>query len=135
MKNIVDNPAVAFLTRWINKFIKFWSVHSLTILSISTILFYMIGCFAYSRFENWTIITCIYFITISCTTVGFGDYYPTSDFGRCFTIFYVFIGTIALFSTMFKMISESIEKTRKNFSAFADEHIDVCFPNLSYIYI
>jgi hypothetical protein len=35
--------------------------------------FYAIGCIFYMNNENWTLIDAIYFITVTITSVGYGD--------------------------------------------------------------
>ena len=46
---------------------------------LSVFLFYMAGVLFYHHNMGWNIIDCIYFITVSITTVGYGDYSPDND--------------------------------------------------------
>ena len=50
------------------------------------------GVIFYTRVEGFTAIECLYFISESVTTVGLGDFHPTNDASRLFTIVYVLIG-------------------------------------------
>lgn len=47
------------------------------------------GVFHYSEKEdNWTYFVALYFTYTSLTTIGYGDYFPTSNFGKVFFIFW-----------------------------------------------
>lgn len=59
---------------------------------IAVIIFYAIGIGYYQSVEKWNTTTCIYFISVSVTTVGYGHYVPTTDGARIFTCFYVVTG-------------------------------------------
>ena len=50
------------------------------------------GTIFYWTAEDWTLIQSLYFSVVTLTTVGYGDFTPTSDFSRIFTIIYIFIG-------------------------------------------
>jgi hypothetical protein len=55
-------------------------------------LFYVIGVEYYQRTENWNLVECLYFITVSIATIGYGQLHPTSDPSRLFTAFYNIVG-------------------------------------------
>jgi len=44
------------------------------------------------RSEGWTIIQALYFSVVTLTTVGYGDFTPTSAGTQIFTIIYIFTG-------------------------------------------
>ena len=50
------------------------------------------GTLFYWRFEDWTIIEALYFCVVALTTVGFGDFTPTSAGTQIFTIVYILTG-------------------------------------------
>jgi hypothetical protein len=39
---------------------------------LTVVLFYLVGVLYYKSSEGWTTADCIYFITVSITTVGYG---------------------------------------------------------------
>jgi voltage-gated potassium channel Kch len=55
------------------------------VLLLSGTIFYWVA-------EDWTPIQSLYFSVVTLTTVGYGDFTPTSDYSRIFTIIYIFIG-------------------------------------------
>ena len=50
------------------------------------------GTLFYWRFEDWTIIEALYFSIATLTTVGYGDFAPTSAGTQIFTIVYILTG-------------------------------------------
>jgi voltage-gated potassium channel len=50
------------------------------------------GSVFYSLVERWSPIDAFYFSVITLTTVGFGDFTPTTVWGKLFTACYIFVG-------------------------------------------
>jgi voltage-gated potassium channel len=50
------------------------------------------GTLFYWRFEDWTIIESLYFCVVTLTTVGYGDFTPTTAGTQIFTIIYILTG-------------------------------------------
>ena len=50
------------------------------------------GTIFYWRFEDWTIIEALYFSVVTLTTVGYGDFTPTTAGTQIFTIIYILTG-------------------------------------------
>jgi voltage-gated potassium channel len=46
----------------------------------------------YWRFEDWTFIEALYFSIVTLTTVGYGDFSPTTAGTQIFTIVYILTG-------------------------------------------
>ncbi|PFG12011.1 potassium channel family protein [Bacillus sp. es.036] len=50
------------------------------------------GTIFYHTVESWSVLDSLYFSVVTLTTVGFGDFSPQTDFGKIFTILYLFTG-------------------------------------------
>lgn len=57
-----------------------------------------IGTVVYHYVEGWSWIDSLYFSVITLTTVGYGDFHPTTDAGKLFTIFYIIVGLSIILS-------------------------------------
>ncbi len=64
-----------------------------------------IGVMFYVNVEHWSFINAVYFCVVTLGTVGYGDITPTTDAGKIFTIFYIFIG-IGLLSGFVILLAE-----------------------------
>lgn len=51
-----------------------------------------LGTFVYSNLEKWDIVDSLYFSTVTITTIGYGDLYPTTHASKLFTVFFVLSG-------------------------------------------
>jgi len=75
---------------------------------ITLLIYSIVSIVAFSYvFEQWTIIDSLYFMTVTLTTVGYGDLWPTTDAGKLFAILYVIPGVIAI-GVGLGMIGDSI---------------------------
>lgn len=55
-------------------------------------LFLFGGAFIYTQLETWTYLESLYFCFVTLSTVGFGDYLPSSPASKGFSIFYMVAG-------------------------------------------
>ncbi len=46
--------------------------------------------------EGWTLIDSVYTTLITVTTIGFGDFSPSSQYGRMFAIFYLPLAVVSV---------------------------------------
>ena len=60
--------------------------------SWSLIVYYGGGAVIFRYLENWTIGDTFYFLTVTATTVGYGDISPVTPLGRACTIFFSLYG-------------------------------------------
>ncbi|GEL06959.1 potassium channel family protein [Salisediminibacterium halotolerans] len=74
------------------------------------------GTIFYSTVEGLRSLDALYFSVVTLTTVGYGDFTPQTDFGKIFTIIYMFagIGIIVGFVTKLFEYSQKnrLEKSR-----------------------
>ena len=75
------------------------------------------GTLFYWRFEDWSIIQSLYFCVVTLTTVGFGDFSPTSDGTQLFTIFYILTGLGILVALLASVAEHYIEQKSERTSA------------------
>lgn len=69
------------------------------VLLVSTFLLLATGTIVYTLLEGWSPLDSLYFCVVTLATVGFGDYTPTTDLAKLFTIGYIItgIGILATF--------------------------------------
>ena len=64
-----------------------------------------LGTWFYARVEGWRPLDALYFTITTLTTVGYGDFYPRTDAGKLFTVFYIVVG-IGLLSGFVILLAE-----------------------------
>ncbi len=65
------------------------------------------GTIFYSTVENLRVLDALYFSVTTLSTVGYGDFSPQTDFGKVFTIIYIFVGVgmiVAFVSKIFEYV-------------------------------
>lgn len=67
-----------------------WPVLSWALLTL------LLGTLVYHWLEGWNYLDSLYFSVISLATIGYGDFVPTTQIGRAFTIVYVINGVVIL---------------------------------------
>ncbi|HSW79422.1 MAG TPA: potassium channel family protein [Candidatus Saccharimonadales bacterium] len=74
-------------------------VSAMAFVSVSVLCF---GAIFFHIVEHWKWLDSFYFCTITLTTIGYGDFVPTTDAGKMFDMFYVLvgIGIIATFANL-----------------------------------
>jgi hypothetical protein len=55
-----------------------------------------VGTVLYHWLEGWSWVDSLYFVIITLTTIGYGDFTPTTDLTKLITVFYSLNGVIML---------------------------------------
>jgi voltage-gated potassium channel len=74
------------------------------------VIILLLGMVFYHFIEGWRYLDALYFSSTTLAAVGYGDFFPKTDIGKIFTIFYLFIGIPFFVYTTSLFISEN----RKN---------------------
>ena len=62
------------------------------LLAGSAILLLAVGTVVYRLLEDWSWVDSLYFSVVAVTTVGFGDFTPSADASKIFTVVYLLMG-------------------------------------------
>ncbi len=74
------------------------------------IAYFVLGVEYYHAKEGWTKTEAVYFITVATTTVGYGDFHPTTDTTRLFTTIYVVVGLVVVLAAANDVIQYFVVK-------------------------
>ena len=75
-----------------------------------------VGSTTYHYLEGWSWIDSLYFSTITLSTIGYGDFSPTTDAGKIFTIFYITVGVgiiLSFINTLYQHYAKSRQERDK----------------------
>ena len=84
-------------------------------LLITTTIILTIGTIGYHYIEKWNWLDSLYFSITTLTTVAYGDFYPKTNPGKIFTIFYIIIGIgiiLTFINTIYHHYSKNFNKKR-----------------------
>ncbi|XP_076372192.1 TWiK family of potassium channels protein 18-like [Tachypleus tridentatus] len=74
------------------------------------VIYIMIGAFIFTLWENWSFFEAFYFVFISMSTIGFGDYVPEHPIYVMATFIYLLFG-LALTSMCINVVQEKLSAT------------------------
>ena len=69
----------------------------------------IIGALLYHWLEGWSLLDSFYFVIVALTTIGFGDFAPTTPLTKLITIFYALNGVAILL-----MLLDEIRRLRRH---------------------
>ena len=67
--------------------------------------YYALGSIVLDEAEGWGLLESTYFLTVTITTVGYGDMTPTSDFGKMFVVVYALVGIVFVFAALTPLVA------------------------------
>jgi len=67
----------------------------------------------YSSIESWRIIDALYFSVMTMATIGYGDFIPTTDLSKLFTIFFTFLSVGVFVSINTKIVLMSVNQKKQ----------------------
>lgn len=82
------------------------------LLGLASILALGAGTLVMHLVEKWSWVDSFYFSAVSLTTVGYGDFTPTTNGGKLFTVLYLFIGIGIIASLVNNLIKNQAAKRR-----------------------
>ena len=85
-------------------------------LLLTTLIILVIGTVAYHYIEGWSWLDAFYFSFITLTTIGFGDFAPTTDMGKIFTVIYIMVGVgiiLAFINTIYQHYNKERKRKKK----------------------
>ena len=87
-------------------------------------ILYVVGSIVYHSVEGWTWLESVYFMTVTFTTVGYGDIVPKTTYGRLFTIIIIWAGIstalFLLYNIAFYREAVVDKQIQKNLARFKD---------------
>jgi len=88
--------------------------HKILITGCGLLLWIVIGWVYFSLVEHWRPDRAFYFIFVSLTTIGLGDFFPETIAGLFFLVFFAMIGLglVAILLTLVESFMKDLEKTR-----------------------
>ena len=85
----------------------FLHTYSVSVKIFVFIMYYVVGVLVFNKMEGWDVLRCVYFITVTSTTVGYGYFHPSTPEGRLFDLFYLLFG-VSLVLTSVNEFSKAV---------------------------
>ena len=73
-----------------------------------------LGTIIYSVNEDWSVIESFYFCVMTLTTIGYGDYTPTSETMQLYTVIYAVLGIGFFVAFNARLVQVSFESRRRD---------------------
>ncbi len=85
--------------------------HQAFLLAVVVVL--VTGVVFYRLAEGWSLADSLYFTVIALSTIGFGDFAPTTTFSRLFTVLYAIVG-VGLIGTLVHLVVTNAQQAIKD---------------------
>jgi voltage-gated potassium channel Kch len=98
-------------------FVDLWRNSNTRPVLLYAVFIVLLGTFLFHWLEKWSYLDSLYFVVITLTTIGYGDFAPTTTFSKILTIYYGING-IVLLLVLFDLIrhvrgAELVENKKK----------------------
>ncbi len=80
------------------------------------------GTIFYRYAEGWSLLDAFYFSAITLTTIGYGDFAPSTAAGKIFTVLYVFAGIGIIVAFASAIAKASVEQRNEARKLLRDRH-------------
>jgi hypothetical protein len=81
------------------------------IYGVSTV--FAIGTVFYKFVEDWSWVDALYYTTVTLTTVGYGDFVPTKDISKLFTIAFLIAGVGYILAFLNFLVTTTVERRQQ----------------------
>ena len=71
------------------------------------------GTIFYSTVEGWEVIDSLYFSVMTMSTIGYGDFHPTTTLSKLFTITYALLSIGVFVAVVTKIVAAILDKKRE----------------------
>ena len=82
------------------------------------------GTTAYHGLEGWSYVDSLYFTAMTVTTVGYGDFVPTTDASKIFTVFFSLTGIGIVLVILVTIGGDYYRREQRAFSARIQQYLD-----------
>ena len=82
--------------------------------------YFGLGIFLYRYFEGWATLDAAYFLTVTVTTVGYGDFAPSTPSGRLLTSFYAPLGTVVVMTGLAQPVHYLLQRAMRHMTMCAN---------------
>ena len=72
------------------------------------------GTIFYSTVEGWEVIDSLYFSVMTMSTIGYGDFHPTTTLSKLFTITYALLSIGVFVAVVTKIVAAIMDKKRES---------------------
>jgi hypothetical protein len=122
MKESSKNKIVAEGHEFVRSSVKSDHVFANVLLaSVFILIIHIVWAFFYHNVEGWEYLDSVYFVTVTVTTIGYGDHVPQTDVGKMGTIILAWIGI----STAFFLLYSIMDYRKKTLDANLKQKLSV----------
>lgn len=79
-----------------------WFSGGMLMAIIWLVLLYTAGVYLFEYYEGWTALDAVYFVTVTVTTIGYGDLVPKTSEGKMLTIVIAWTGISVAFYLIYQ---------------------------------